>query len=351
LTRRRFIGVTAAAAGLGLLPVGGRGRAEASVVDWHGEAMGAVASLRIHHSDRGAAEALIRRAVAEVRRLERVFSLYRDDSALVALNRHGMLAAPPPDLVEVLAQARHYWQATHGSFDPSVQPLWTLYRDHFSTPGAAPSGPSSQSRDAALALVGLDGVAFDRNRIAFRRRGMGLTLNGIAQGYATDRVVGILRAGGIVSSLVDLGEPRALGPAPDGHPWRIGIADPDGLGAIAETVEVADRAVATSGGYGFRFDAEGRFNHLLDPKSGRSAALYRSVTVLLPDATGADALSTAFSLLPKEEISSVLHRLGDGEVRLVTAGGERIVLSPRGREDRAEAGGGMIRAAARLGCA
>ena len=35
---------------------------------------------------------------------------------------------------------------------------------------------------------------------------MGLTLNGIAQGYVTDRVVGILRAEGIDTRLVDMGE-------------------------------------------------------------------------------------------------------------------------------------------------
>ena len=99
VTRRRAIGITAAAAGLILVPLGRAARAEANLVTWRGHAMGALASLQIHHTDRIAAERLVRRAVSEVRRLERIFSLYREDSALVALNRSGVLPSPPPELV------------------------------------------------------------------------------------------------------------------------------------------------------------------------------------------------------------------------------------------------------------
>ena len=77
VTRRRAIGITAAAAGLALVPLGGAARAAANLVTWRGHAMGAVASLQVHHKDRSAAARLVRRAVAEVRRLEQILSLYR----------------------------------------------------------------------------------------------------------------------------------------------------------------------------------------------------------------------------------------------------------------------------------
>jgi thiamine biosynthesis lipoprotein len=326
LSRRRFIGITAAAAGLALLPLGRAARAGAHAVAWHGQAMGAVASLQIHHHDEAAAHRLIERAVEEVRRLEAIFSLYRDDSALTRLNRHGALVAPPSDLVDLLVASRRAWEVTGGAFDPTVQALWTLYSGHFSRPAADPNGPPDDALKRALSLVGLDRVAFDRNRVALPRAGMGLTFNGIAQGYATDRVVEILRAGGITSSLVDMGEPRALGSALAGAPWKVGIESPDEPGRVLDVVEVVDQAVATSGAYGFQFDRDGRFNHLLDPRTGRSARLYRSVMVVHPSATDADALSTAFSVLTADEIASVLERLGKGEVRLLTSTGERRVL-------------------------
>jgi thiamine biosynthesis lipoprotein len=325
-TRRRLIGITAAAAGLCLLPPGRPVRADTHLVTWRGQAMGAVASLQIHHHDETAARRLIERAVAEVRRLEGIFSLYRDDSSLAMLNRHGALAAPPPELVDVLAASRRARQLTAGAFDPTVQAIWTVYREHFSRPDADPAGPPAAVLERTLSLVGLDRVFFDRNRVALARPGMALTFNGIAQGYATDRIVEILRAGGLTSSLVDMGEPRALGSTPSGSPWQVGIASPEEPGRISEVVEVVDQAVATSGGYGFRFDREGRFNHLLDPRTGRSAGLHRSVTVVHRSATEADALSTAFSFLAADEIASVLKQLGQGEVRLLTSAGERRVL-------------------------
>lgn len=326
LSRRRFIGVAAAAAGLGLVPFGRAARAEAHLVTWRGQAMGAVAMLQVHHHDRATAERVIERSLAEVRRLEALFSLYRTDSALVALNRQGILVAPPKELVALLAECRRCWELTEGTFDPTVQALWTLYRDHFSRPDADPDGPPGSALREAKERVGFGHVMFDANRIAFARRGMGLTLNGVAQGYVTDRVVDVLRASGIRNTLVDMGEPRAVGSRPSGEPWRIGIADPDHPEQIADTLEVVDKAVATSGSYGFRFEPSGRFNHLIDPKTGHSASRYRSITTVMPNAALADALSTAFSLMTEEGIASILKKVG-GEVRLVTTEGETRILT------------------------
>ena len=142
LSRRRFIGITASAAGLSLLPLDRAARADAQLVTWQGQAMGAMATMQIHHHDRAAAERLIERSLAEVRRLEQVFSLYRDDSALARLNRQGYLADPPADLLRLLGDSLRYSRLTDGAFDPTVQPLWQLYASHFARPGASAQGPS-----------------------------------------------------------------------------------------------------------------------------------------------------------------------------------------------------------------
>lgn len=326
VTRRRFIGITAAAAGFQLLPLQSHAQPRGELAVWRGVALGAVATLKIHHPDRTAADQLIARSVAEMRRLERIFSLYRADSVLVALNRSGFLEAPPAELVELLAESRRYAELTYGAFDPTVQPLWRLYAHHFSRPGADPDGPSPDAVEAARETVGLHKVRIGRDRLAFGRPGMALTLNGIAQGYITDRVVALLSAEGIGHSLVDMGEIRAIGAQPDGRPWEVGIADPDNPERIAEVASVVDCAVATSGGYGFRFDDRGRFTHLLDPSTGRSPHRYRSITAIMPTATAADALSTAFAAMPVDDIRGVLKALGHGEVRLATAEGRWMVL-------------------------
>ena len=183
LDRRRFIAISAAAAGLGLIPFGGpKTSAVAHVVEWRGASLGSVATIRIHHPDPVAAQRLIEQAVGEAQRLETVFSLYRQDSSLVELNRLGVLVAPPAELSDLLTLCDRFWRMTNGTFDPSVQPLWQCYADHFATSGSASTGPSMAKIKDALKLVGWEKVHFDRDKVVFARPGMGLTLNGIAQG-------------------------------------------------------------------------------------------------------------------------------------------------------------------------
>ena len=152
--------------------------------------------------------------------------------------------------------------------------------------------------------------------------GMAVTLNGIAQGYITDQVVDLLRAEGIDHSLVDMGETRVIGTHPDGRPWDVAIADPDEPSHIATVLPIVNRAVSTSGSYGFRFDPSGRFNHLFDPATGACACLYRSVTTVARRATAADALSTAFSLMPRNRIQVVMRSAGIQMVYLIEANGK-----------------------------
>ena len=223
LDRRKFVAISAAAAGLSALPFGARNNASAGhLVEWRGTCLGAVATLRIHHNDQSRAEDLVRQAVAEERRLEALFSLYREDSVLCQLNRHGVLASPPSELSELLFACNHYWEITGGMFDPTVQALWRCYAESFSSKGKA---PTAAEREAALELAGWRHVRFDRDRVVLARAGMGLTLNGIAQGYITDRVLVQLRSSGIESCLVDMGEIRTLGEKQDGHPWSVSIED------------------------------------------------------------------------------------------------------------------------------
>ncbi|CAO3460535.1 FAD:protein FMN transferase (EC 2.7.1.180) @ FAD:protein FMN transferase NosX (EC 2.7.1.180) [Azospirillum argentinense] len=324
-TRRRFLGIAAAAAGLALLP-GGLRAAGAPVRTWRGVALGADSVLQLAHPDPAEADRLIALCLEEVARLERVFSLYRTDSALARLNRDGVLDAPPADLVRLLSEAAAFSRRTDGAFDPTVQPLWQLYAGHFARPGADPAGPPEAVLRAARELVDHRKLRVEPGRIAFAGRGMAVTLNGIAQGYVTDRVSERLRAEGMTDVLVDLGEIRALGHHPSGRPWSVGLADPLVDGRNAGTLEIADRAVATSGGYGTPFDPAGRFTHLFDPATGGCAREWLAVTVLAPDATTADALSTALSVAPEARAAVLLDRFPGAAARLTRRDGSVLAL-------------------------
>lgn len=322
-TRRRFLRICAAP--LGLLPLGllaAPAKASLPMFRWQGTALGAEGSISLYHPDRDAALVLIERAVAEIERLERIFSLYRPDSALSILNRDGRLDAPPLELVVLVEESLRIGRLSGGAFSVAVQPLWQLYADHFSRPDADPAGPDAAAIVRACGLADDRAVRVEPGGIALLKPGMALTLNGIAQGYITDRVADLLREAGLADVLVDLGEIRALGRHPDGRPWRVGL---DAGGRLARTVELADRAVATSAGSGLAFDPAGRFQHLLDPRCGKSADFYRSVSVMASRATIADALSTALWFVPPEEAPTVLAQAGPATAVLTRADGSLMI--------------------------
>lgn len=139
---------------------------------------------------------------------------------------------------------------------------------------------------------------------------MGITLNGIAQGYITDCITRLLRQGGLERALVDMGEIRGLDRRAAPGDWQVGLADPRAPQRILAAVPVRNQALATSGGYGTALDAAGRYTHLFDPRTGSAQPRYQSVSVMAPNAAMADALSTAFSQMPLQATAPIVRDLG-----------------------------------------
>jgi thiamine biosynthesis lipoprotein len=216
-----------------------------------------------------------------------------------------------------------------GAFDVTVQPLWNVYAAHFfGSVSPSPQGPEPSAIGQALALVGWQGVDLTSQRIALARPGMGLTLSGIAQGYLTDRIADILRANGCDRVLADMGrsEIRLVGCRPDGRAWRIGLADPLVPGQVAVTLDLADRCISTSGGYGTKFEATGRHHHLFDPMTGTSAGHYIAVSVVAASTMVADALSTALYVTPPDRSGRLLAAFPDALVLVTRPDGSQHQL-------------------------
>lgn len=296
--RRRVLGMIAAPAALAL----GGARRAVPAVRWRGSALGAAASLVIEQVDEARARRLIERVLAEIDRLEAIFSLHRARSALSILNRTGRLVAPPLELVDLLTEAARIHRLSSGAFDPTVQPLWRLHAAHFAGPGAPAGGPPQAAVERVRERVGFERVLIEPAEIRFARPGMALTLNGIAQGAITDRVADLLRNEGLEHVLIDLGEVRALGGHASGEAWSVDVARPAHGALSGHRVALRDMAVATTDPAGTVFDAgRGVHHHLLDPRTGRSSTHARRVTVVAPRAVVADALSTALALMPEDE--------------------------------------------------
>ena len=306
-TRRRLLTVMGAAAGITLAPTASTIGRSSTVPrwTWRGTALGAKAGMTLVHPDEATAKKLILLAVDEIERLENIFSLYRDHSEITRLNRDGYLDTPSPDLVTLLSTARQISELTDGAFDVTVQPLWRLYADHFSKPDATPDGPPATAIEETTRLVDYRSVELEASKIRFGRADMAITLNGIAQGYITDRVVDLLRAHGIEQTLIDLGEIRSVGAHPDGRPWRVAIESR----TDHQTVDLIDRAIATSSPANTVFDPARNTHHLFEPKTGRPSARARTTSVIAGSASLADGLSTAFSMMSPHKIAPISNRL------------------------------------------
>jgi FAD:protein FMN transferase len=309
MTRRRAMTVMAVATGLPWIGVADRSDTALLLHQWDGTSLGSPSRLLLYHHDRAAASRIVGECAAEIERLERIFALYRTDSEISRLNCDGHIEFPSVDLLTVLSRCQVLSSLSRGAFDVSVQPLWTLYATHFFGEAAPRAeGPSPHTIKLVRKLVDWQAIELGARRISLGRPGMGLTLNGIAQGYITDRVTDILREHGCDRTLANMGcsEIKAVGRHADSRPWRVGLTDPRQPGMFAARVDLFDRSVCTSGGYGTKFEASGRFHHLFDPVTGASANHYIAVSVFASEAIVADALSTALYVTPPERGTMML---------------------------------------------
>lgn len=238
---------------------------------------------------------------AELRRIESVFSLHDPASSLARLNAAGRLENPPAELLEVLALADRLHAATAGRFDPTVQPLWLAH---------ARGGDLAATR----ALIGWDRVRWDAAAVALDP-GQQLTLNGVAQGYATDRVTALLARQGLTRALVEIGEFRALS-----GPFRLGVEDPV-HGRLGQ-VTLDGSACATSSPSALLLP-DGT-PHILDPRGLGPA--WSTVTVRAPTAALADGLSTALTLAPAAEARAILAAFPGASALAIDAAGDLSTL-------------------------
>lgn len=261
--------------------------------------MGVVWTVTVSAAERSGA-AIVEAALDEVARLDRVLSDYDPTSEVSRLSAAAPTARPVPlsaDLAAVLTRAVEFRTASGGAFDPTVGPLTTLWRQ------ARRSGrmPLPERLATARAAVGPEALVLEGDPPAalLTRPGMRLDLGGIGMGYAIDRALALLAARGVDAALVDAsGDIGASAPPPGSTGWRVAVAPLDPRQPAGETVSLAHAAVTTSGDAFQAVVIDGRrYSHVVDPRTGLGVAGPAAVTVIAADATTADAVATAASVL------------------------------------------------------
>ena len=296
--------------------------------------MGTDFTIRLVAPNQSAADRGLAAAFARVKELEKVMSDYDAESEISRLVVQAPMQRPveiSDDLWHVLRRAEVISQASGGAFDVSVGALSRLWR----RARRQKQLPSQQRLQQALRSVGYQSVLLGKERptIQLQRAGVRIDFGGIGKGFAADAALKELQRVGLKSALVDAGGDLAIGAAPPGEPgWRIGVAPLKANGPPSRYLQLSDCGIATSGDAWQFVEIDGRrYSHILDPVSGIGLTTRSSVTVIAADATSADGLASAVSVLGPEAGLALVGRWKGAEALVVqdTAKGVRTWKSCR----------------------
>lgn len=247
--------------------------------------------------------------IAQLRRLERIFTVFDPTSALRAYVRTG--TTDVPELLAVIDLARLWWERSAGAFHPGVQALMDVW-DAAERDQCEP-GPELE---VAVQRVQADPPPVDN-------------LNAIAKGWAVDRAVDAATATGATSIWLNVG-----GDVLHRGTGSVGVAlenphRPYDNAAPLATIQLCDAALATSGGSRRWWSiGAGRYAKLLDPRTGRPVDHLAAATVVAGDAATADVLATA-ALVASEAETLALVAAARADCLLVRNDGGVVTTSDR----------------------
>jgi thiamine biosynthesis lipoprotein len=270
---------------------------------WHqreGVCMGTAIGLQWWGGPGAAADAVWAQTMAEMQRIDALYSPHKATSELSRINREAghHAVAISEETARLVAQALELSALTDGAFDITYAAAGALY-DY--REGRAPDMATLRRAREAIGFDGLE-LNLARGTLRFLRPGMRIDLGGFAKGHAVDGATAALQQRGVLHAHLSAGgDSRVLGDR-RGRPWGVAIHDPR-AGRVAEAgaapiavLPLVDCAVSTSGDYERAFVKDGvRHHHLLDPATGASATGARSVTVIADAARHAGLVTEAWS--------------------------------------------------------
>ena len=241
----------------------------------------------------GSTDEALREARSVIEELDGLLNATDSQSALSLVQDGETL---PKTILEPLQTAQKIADATDGALDVTLYPLsdaWGFYTKNYRVP---------PQQELQKLLQGRGKFSVQDGKIVLSH-GTKLDLGSVAKGYAAQCAAENLRHNGVQSAVLALGgNVQTIGQKPDGSDWRISVADPLHPDGTVCDLRVGETAVVTSGSYQRSFTEDGKtYHHILDPATGAPAQSgLLSVTVVCPDGTTADGLSTALFILGPE---------------------------------------------------
>ncbi len=271
--------------------------------------MGSPCELKLYADDENTAKQAANDAIAEVHRLEKKYSRYREDSVTTKINN----SAGDKNGIEVdsetallLNYAQVGFEQSDGLFDISsgiLRKAWDFRSQQL---------PSQNEIDALLPLIGWDKLIWNPPHLYLPLEGMELDFGGYVKEYAADVVANFCRNAEIQSGLVNLGgDICIIGPHPGGDAWTVGVRHPRKPDMPMSFVLLDKGGLASSGDYERFMVVDGiRYAHILNPKTGWPVNSLASTSVYADQCVVAGTSSTVAMLKGEDKGVAWLEELG-----------------------------------------
>jgi len=258
------------------------------------------------------AEERINEAVAEIQRIEKLFTTFDGSSQtnLINLNAGIQPVKVNKEVYELIARSLKISDLTQGAFDITYG---SLDKRFWNFDINMTSLPDSATAKKTVRLINYKNVILDpkQQTVFLKEKGMRIGFGGIGKGYAADRAKHVLQQQGAKSGIVNAaGDLITWGMQPTGLPWTIGIADPNSKHHPFSYLNVSNMAVATSGNYEkYAIIDRKKYSHTIDPKTGFPVSGIKSVTIICPSAELADAMATPVMVMGKQVGLNLINQM------------------------------------------
>ena len=320
----------------------------ASIAEWYThnfDVMGTRASIELWSNSQAHASQSFSAVESEMRRIESVMSSYQESSELSAINRlsANQTLTLTPELYQLIQKSLYFSRISNGAFDITYASVGHLYNYRKGTQ------PNDKKIQSALTLVDWQNVTLNEKTktISFANNDMKINLGGIAKGYAVDRSIELLIERGVVSAIVSAGgDSRMIGDRgsidksannnvnvnvndeaesenDQRIPWMVGIKHPRKSDDTALRLPLIDTAISTSGDYERYFlQGDKRVHHIINPKTGYSAAGVVSASVVGPRSINCDVLSTTLFVLGVDKGIALINTLDAYDAVMIDVNGK-----------------------------
>ena len=276
--------------------------------------MGNMFTITVVSENPGFAEENIQIAIAEIQRIEALFTTYNSESQTNLINENAGIQPVKVDkeVFNLIQRSLHISKITQGAFDISYgsidKSLWNFDKTMTQL-------PSAETALKMVHLINYNNIILDpENQTVFlKEKGMRIGFGGIGKGYAAEMAKKLLVKNGVKSGIINAsGDLTAWGFQPNGKPWTIGIANPNVPENAFSYLEISNKAIATSGNYEKFVTIKGKkYSHTIDPKTGLPITGIKSVTVISNNAEFADAMATPIAVMGIENGLFLVNQLPD----------------------------------------